>query len=71
MASRKQKTASSKKRHLAKVGKQTKWAPFWTVLKKYGKGKKVHPSAHTHVKRQWRTRKLKMKPRRDHKTNLG
>ena len=71
MASRKQKVASSKKRHLAKVGRQTKWAPFWTVLKKYGKGKKIHPSAHTHVKRNWRVRKLKMKPRRAKKNYLG
>ena len=71
MASRKKKMASSKKRHLDKVGKQTKWAPFWTVLKKYGKGKRVHPSKHTHVKRNWRTRKLKIKPRIDRKQHLG
>ena len=71
MTSRKRSVVSSKKRHLAVVGRQTKWAPFWTVLKKYGKGKKVHPSAHTHVKRQWRTRKLKMKPRRAAKNYLG
>ena len=71
MVSRKKKMASSKKRHLDKVGKQTKWAPFWTVLKKYGKGKRVHPSKHTHVKRNWRTRKLKIKPRIDRKQHLG
>ena len=71
MSSRKQTMASSKKRHLAKVGEQTKWAPFWTVLKKYGKGKKVHPSKHTHVKRNWRVRKLKIKPRTDRKQHLG
>ena len=71
MASRKAKMRSSKKRHLDKVGKQTKWAPFWTVLKKYGKGKKVHPSKHTHVKRNWRVRKLKFKPRTDRKQHLG
>ena len=70
MVSRKKKMASSKKRHLAKVGKQTKWAPFWTVIKKYGKGKRVHPSKHTHVKRNWRIRKLKFKPRTDHKQHL-
>jgi ribosomal protein L39E len=71
MVSRKKKMASSKKRHLDKVGKQTKWAPFWTVLKKYGKGKRVHPSKHTHVKRNWRTKKLKIKPRIDRKQHLG
>jgi len=71
MVSRKKKMASSKKRHLDKVGRQTKWAPFWTVLKKYGKGKRVHPSKHTHVKRNWRTRKLKIKPRIDKKKHLG
>ncbi|MGK0209174.1 MAG: ribosomal protein L39E [Patescibacteria group bacterium] len=71
MVSRKKKVASSKKRHLDKVGKQTKWAPFWTVLKIYGKGKKIHPSAHTHIKRNWRTRKLKFKPRKDTKQHLG
>ena len=71
MVSRKAKMASSKKRHLAKAGKQTKWAPFWTVLKKYGAGKRVHPSAHTHVKRNWRVRKLKIKPRNNDKQYLG
>lgn len=71
MVSRKAMMRSSKKRHLAKVGEQTRWAPFWTVIKKYGKGKKVHPSQLTHIKRNWRVRKLKMKPRTDHKTWLG
>jgi len=37
MPSRKVKMASSKKRHLGRAARQTKWAPFWTVLKKYGK----------------------------------
>jgi hypothetical protein len=71
MVSRKAKARSSKKRHLEKVGKQTKWAPFWAVLKKYGKGKRVHPSAMTHVKRNWKVRKLKLKPRRAKKSWLG
>ena len=43
-----------KKNRLAKKGRQTRWAPFWTVPKKYGKGKKVHPGRHTAVKRNWR-----------------
>ena len=50
----------SKKRHLEKAGRQTKWAPFWTVIKKFGKGKKVHPSKITHVKRAWQRTKLKI-----------
>lgn len=71
MVSRKAKNRSSKKSHLAKAGKHTKWAPFWTVLKKFGQGKKVHPSAITHVRRNWRTRKLKIKPRKVRKNYLG
>ena len=71
MVSRKAKARSSKKRHLAKAGKQTKWAPFWTVLKKYGKGKKIHPSRITHVKRAWQRSKLKLKPRTTKKKYLG
>jgi len=60
MVSRKAKARSSKKRHLDKAKKQTKWAPFWAVLKKYGKGTKVHPSKITHVKRAWQRTKLKL-----------
>ena len=71
MASRKSKMRSSKKRHLDKAQGQTKWAPFWAVLKKYGKGKKVHPSRITHVKRAWRKVNLKIKPRRMTKKHLG
>ena len=71
MPSRKVKMASSKKRHLGRAARQTKWAPFWTVLKKYGKGKKIHPSRMTHVKRSWNRTSLKVKPRKMHKANLG
>lgn len=71
MVSRKAKLASSKKRHLDKAKSQTKWAPFWTVLKKYGKGKKVHPSSLTHIKRNWRRTSLKIKPRKMAKHHLG
>lgn len=60
-----------KKVKLGTEGRKTKWAPFWVVLKKHGKGKKVHPSAMTAEKRNWRTTKLKIKPRRVHKTHLG
>lgn len=48
-----------KKKRLAKAGKQTKWAPFWTVLKVYGKGRRVHPGRHTKVKRHWRRTKIR------------
>jgi ribosomal protein L39E len=60
-----------KKLKLGKAQKQTRWAPVWVVLKKFGKGKKVHPSAVTHVKRSWRRTKLKIKPRRQRKQHLG
>ncbi|HIH18260.1 MAG TPA: hypothetical protein HA282_01665 [Nanoarchaeota archaeon] len=43
-----------KKKKLAKKGSQTKWAPFWLVFKIAGKGKKVHPSRFTTVKRHWK-----------------
>ncbi len=71
MVSRKLKARSLKKVYLDKRGKQTKWAPFWTVIKKYGKGKRVHPSAMTHVRRSWRRTKMKIKPRTARKTQLG
>ncbi|MEM4330919.1 MAG: hypothetical protein QW273_02840 [Candidatus Pacearchaeota archaeon] len=61
----------SKKRHLEKAKKQTRWAPFWAVLKKFGIGKKIHPSAITHIKRNWRVRKLNIKPKRIKKDYLG
>ncbi|MBI2448993.1 hypothetical protein HYV49_01725 [Candidatus Pacearchaeota archaeon] len=60
-----------KKVHLAKLERRTKWAPFWIILKKFGKGKRVHPSAITRVRRNWRTRKLKLKPRRVKKEFIG
>jgi len=50
----------SKKKRLAKKRSQTKWAPFWTVPKKYGIGKKIHPGRHTTVKRSWRRTKIKI-----------
>ncbi len=50
----------ARKLRLIKKGRQTRWAPFWTVPKIYGKGKKVHPGRHTEVKRNWRKIKLKV-----------
>jgi len=50
----------SKKKRLAKRGTQTKWAPFWSVPKKYGKGRRVHPGRHTAIKRNWRRSRTKI-----------
>ena len=60
-----------KKSRLAKAGRQTKWAPVWAVVKKFGKGKKVHPAMMTAYKRSWRRTRLKIKPRRVRKLHLG
>jgi len=62
---------TAKKIKLSKQGKKTKWAPFWTVLRKFGVGKRVHPSRMTRVRRSWRRTKLKIKPRRIKKKHLG
>lgn len=62
---------TNKKRRLAKAGTQTSWAPFWAVLRKFGKGKRAHPSVITHVKRSWRTKRLRLKPRKLRKDFLG
>ncbi len=60
-----------KKERLAKKAKQTKWAPVWAVLKKYGIGKKIHPSFMTKYRRSWRRTKLHIKPRKIKKSHLG
>lgn len=49
----------SRKLRLAKKNKLTRWAPFWTVPKKYGKGRRVHPGRLTATKRSWRRTKTK------------
>jgi ribosomal protein L39E len=49
----------SKKLRLAKLSKRTRWAPFWTVPKIYGVGRKVHPGRHTVIKRSWRRTRTK------------
>ena len=49
----------SRKLRLAKLNRRTRWAPFWTVPKKYGKGRRVHPGRHTVRKRSWRRTKTK------------
>lgn len=62
---------TNKKRRLNKAEKQTTWAPFWAVVRKFGQGKRVHPSVITHVKRSWRTKRLKIGPRKLKKDYLG
>ena len=49
--------SKAKKLRLAKRLRQTRWAPFWTVPKIYGKTRKVHPGRHTRIKRNWRRSK--------------
>jgi len=49
----------NRKQRLSKLGRRTRWAPFWTVPKKYGKGRRVHPGRHTSVKRSWKRTKTK------------
>ena len=61
----------NKKKKLVKKGRQTKWAPIWAVLRKYGMGKRVHPSSMTRYRRSWRRTKLHIKPRKIRKSHLG
>jgi ribosomal protein L39E len=62
---------AEKKAKLAVKGRQTKWAPVWVVLKKFGAGKRIHPSAVTAYRRSWRRTKLHIKPRKQRKWHLG
>ena len=71
MGQKKMRKEYQKKIKLSKMNKRTKWAPVWVVLKKFGTGKRVHPSAITRVRRSWRRTKLKIKPRRTPKKHLG
>ena len=60
-----------KKEKLAKEARKTKWAPVWVVMKKFGAGKRVHPSAITRHRRSWRRTKLHIKPRKHKRDHLG
>lgn len=64
-------TSYQKKVKLARENKKTRWAPFWSVIRKYGAGKRVHPSQMTAYRRHWRRTKLKIKPRRTPNSQLG
>ena len=61
----------SKKIKLTVHGRRTKWAPVWAVLKKFGIGKKVHPSAMTKQRRSWKRTKLHVKPYKRRKSHFG
>jgi len=69
--SRREKQISLKKTRLSKQAKRTKWAPVWIVLKKFGMGKRIHPSAVTRHRRNWRRTKMHIKPRRQKKSHFG
>ncbi len=60
-----------KKKKLGKEHRRTRWAPAWAVIKKFGKGKKVHPSQITRYRRSWRRTKLHVKPRKIRKSHIG
>ena len=60
-----------KKIKLGKLGRRTKWAPFWAVLRRFGVGKKIHASRMTRSRRSWRVTKLRIKPRKIKKRHLG
>ncbi len=49
----------AKKQRLIKASRQTSWAPVFAVLKKFGVGKRVHPSVLS-KKRSWRRNSLKV-----------
>ncbi|MFC1648391.1 50S ribosomal protein L39e [Nanoarchaeota archaeon] len=51
---------AAKKKRLIKRSRQTRWAPFWTVPKIHGPGRRIHPGRHTFVKRSWRRGKTKV-----------
>jgi ribosomal protein L39E len=60
-----------KKQRLTVKGRQTRWAPIFAVLKKFGVGKRIHPSAITRHRRTWRRTKIHMKPRNAKPNHYG
>lgn len=71
MPTKNSKTISERKTKLATAGRRTKWAPIWVVLKKFGQGKRIHPSRLTRTRRNWRRTKLHVKPRKQRKSHFG
>ena len=64
-------TSQTKKIKLAVHNRRTKWAPVWAVIRRFGTGKRVHPSSITKHRRHWRRTKLKIKPRITRRRHLG
>jgi len=60
----------AKKLRLGKEKRRTRWAPFWVIPKALGKGKRVHPSRLTRVKRSWRRTKIKRAVKRQKKRTI-
>lgn len=50
---------TAKKKRLAKVTKQSVGAPFWSILKKFGKRKSHRWRLNPHMRRNWRRNKAK------------
>jgi ribosomal protein L39E len=50
---------TSKKKRLIRAGKQSRWAPFWAVARKYGMSRRMHPARITHIKRSWRRTRIR------------
>lgn len=71
MGQKKMRKENQKKIKLTKANRRTRWAPVWAVLRKFGPGKRIHPSTITRNRRGWRRIKLKIKPRRQRKQQLG
>ncbi|MEK6844799.1 MAG: hypothetical protein AABX44_00930 [Nanoarchaeota archaeon] len=65
------KVVPGKKEKLAKQARRTKWAPVWVILKKFGPGKRIHPSAITKYKRSWRHGKLNIGPKKMRPLHYG
>ncbi len=62
-----------KKATLTKLGRRTKWAPVWAIIKKHGttSAKMHHVSEITRQKRSWKRTKLRIKPRKMRKWHMG
>lgn len=55
---------------LIKQGKRTRWAPIFAIIRRYGLGKRVHPSEITRIKRNWRRRKIHPSLKRTEKRKI-
>ena len=48
----------ARKKRLIRAGRCVKWAPLFAVIRKFGVGKKIHPSRLSR-KRHWRRNTIK------------